>query len=85
MHACSFLHLQNIMNTWMSLVRNSGSEYHEYLEVSSKEIVAQFPKPKPRDHKIEMKEGIEPKSCKNYKSNSSKKIWKRDASDHLNL
>ena len=41
-------------------------EYHEYLDVFNEEKAAQFPESKPWDHKIEMKEGFEPKSFKNY-------------------
>ena len=41
-------------------------EYHEYLDVFNKKKAAQFPKSKPWDHKIEMKEGFEPKLFKNY-------------------
>ena len=41
-------------------------EYHEYLDVFNKEKAARFPESKPWDHKIEMKEGFEPKSFKNY-------------------
>ena len=39
-------------------------EYHEYLDIFSKEKAAQFPKSRSWDHKIEMKEGFEPKSFK---------------------
>ena len=41
-------------------------EYHEYLDVFSEEKAAQFPESRSWDHKIEMKEGFEPKSFKNY-------------------
>ena len=41
-------------------------EYHEYLDVFSKEKAAQFPKSRSWDHKIKMKEGFKPKSSKNY-------------------
>ena len=41
-------------------------EYHKYLDVFSKEKAARFPESRPWDHKIEMKEGFEPKSFKNY-------------------
>ena len=41
-------------------------EYHEYLDVFSEEKAAQFPESKSWDHKIEMTEGFEPKSFKNY-------------------
>ena len=41
-------------------------EYHECLDVFSKEKAARFPKSRSWDHKIEVKEGFEPKSFKNY-------------------
>ena len=41
-------------------------EYHEYLDVFSEEKAARFPESRSWDHKIEMKEGFEPKSFKNY-------------------
>src|ERR1700734_2772882 len=41
-------------------------EYHEYLDIFSEEKANRFPSSRPWDHKIEMKEGFEPKSCKNY-------------------
>jgi hypothetical protein len=41
-------------------------EYHEYLDIFSEEKAHRFPESRPWDHKIEMKEGFEPKSFKNY-------------------
>jgi hypothetical protein len=41
-------------------------EYHEYLDIFSKEKAHHFPESRPWDHKIEMKEGFEPKLFKNY-------------------
>ena len=41
-------------------------EYHEYLDIFSEEKAAQFPESRSWDHKIEIKEGFEPKSFKNY-------------------
>src|SRR6202522_55532 len=41
-------------------------EYHDYLDIFSKEKAHRFPEPRSWDHKIEMKEGFEPKSFKNY-------------------
>jgi Reverse transcriptase (RNA-dependent DNA polymerase) len=40
-------------------------EYHEYLDIFSEEKAHRFPESKPWDHKIEIKEGFEPKSFKN--------------------
>jgi Retroviral aspartyl protease len=42
------------------------AEYHEYLDIFSEEKAHRFPELRPWDHKIEMKEGFEPKSFKNY-------------------
>jgi hypothetical protein len=42
------------------------AEYHEYLDIFSEEKAHRFPKSRPWDHKIEMKEGFEPKSFNNY-------------------
>ena len=41
-------------------------EYHEFLNVFSEEKAARFSESKEWDHKIDMKEGFEPKSFKNY-------------------
>jgi hypothetical protein len=41
-------------------------EYHKYLDIFSKEKAHRFPELRPWDHKIEMKEGFEPKLFKNY-------------------
>src|ERR1700678_2695024 len=41
-------------------------EFHDYLDIFSEEKANRFPKPQSWDHKIEMKEGFEPKSFKNY-------------------
>jgi hypothetical protein len=61
-------------------------EYHKYLDIFNEEKAHQFLESRPWDHKIEMKEGFEPKSFKNCKTNwinSSKKTSKKDTSDHL--
>jgi hypothetical protein len=42
------------------------AEYHKYLDIFSEEKAHCFPESRPWDHKIEMKEGFEPKSFKNY-------------------
>jgi hypothetical protein len=42
------------------------AEYHEYLDIFSKEKAHRFPESRPWDHKIKMKEGFEPKLFKNY-------------------
>jgi hypothetical protein len=42
------------------------AEYHEYLDIFNEEKAHRFPELRPWDHKIEIKEGFEPKSFKNY-------------------
>jgi hypothetical protein len=42
------------------------AKYHEYLDIFSEEKAHRFPKSRPWDHKIEIKEGFEPKLFKNY-------------------
>jgi hypothetical protein len=42
------------------------AEYHKYLDIFSEEKAHCFPKSRPWDHKIEMREGFEPKLFKNY-------------------
>jgi hypothetical protein len=42
------------------------AEYHKYLDIFSEEQAHRFSKSGPWDHKIEMKEGFEPKLFKNY-------------------
>src|SRR5271155_4062563 len=41
-------------------------EYHEYLDIFDEGKANRFPEERPWDHKIEMKEGFELKSFKNY-------------------
>jgi len=41
-------------------------QFHDFLKVFDKEAADQFPTSKPWDHKIEMKEGFEPRSFKTY-------------------
>ena len=40
--------------------------YHEYLDVFDEEKADRFPGPCPWDHKIELKDGFQPKSFKTY-------------------
>ena len=41
-------------------------EYHEFLDVFDEDKANQFPESRKWDHKIDMKEGFEPKAFKNY-------------------
>jgi hypothetical protein len=50
------------------------AEYHEYLDIFSKEKAHHFPELRPWDHKIEMKEGFELKLFKNYNLTPAEQI-----------
>jgi hypothetical protein len=50
------------------------AKYHEYLDIFSEEKAHRFPESRPWDHKIEMKEGFEPKLFKNYNLTPAEKI-----------
>ena len=41
-------------------------EYHQYLDVFDEDKAERFPESRPLDHKIELKEGFQPKSFKTY-------------------
>jgi hypothetical protein len=69
------------------------AEYHEYLDIFSKEKPHCFPKSRPWDYKIKMKEGFEPKLFKNYNLTPAEQIKlnkflketsKKGISGHLN-
>jgi hypothetical protein len=48
------------------LTEQIPEEYHEYLDVFDEDKADRFPGPRPWDHKIELKEGFQPKSFKSY-------------------
>jgi hypothetical protein len=50
------------------------AEYHKYLDIFSDEKAHSFPKSRPWDHKIEMKEGFKPKLFKNYNITPAEQI-----------
>jgi hypothetical protein len=50
------------------------AEYHKYLDIFSKEKAHRFPKLRPWNHKIKMKEGFEPKLFKNYNLTPAEQI-----------
>jgi hypothetical protein len=50
------------------------AEYHKYLDIFSEEKAHRFPKSRPWNHKIKMKEGFEPKSFKNYNLTPAEQI-----------
>jgi hypothetical protein len=49
-------------------------EYHEYLDIFSKEKAHHFPESRPWDPKIKIKEGFKPKSFKNYNLTPAEQI-----------
>jgi hypothetical protein len=50
------------------------AEYYKYLDIFSKEKTHRFPELRPWDHKIEVKEGFEPKLFKNYNLTPAEQI-----------
>jgi Reverse transcriptase (RNA-dependent DNA polymerase)/RNase H-like domain found in reverse transcriptase len=50
------------------------AEYHKYLDIFSKEKAHRFPKSRPWNHKIKIKEGFKPKSFKNYNLTPAEQI-----------
>jgi hypothetical protein len=50
------------------------AEYHEYLDIFSKEKAHRFSELRPWDHKIKIKEGFKPKSFKNYNLTPAEQI-----------
>jgi hypothetical protein len=49
-------------------------EYHKYLDIFSEEKAHRFPKSRPWNYKIKIKEGFEPKSFKNYNLTPAEQI-----------
>ena len=56
----------NLKKKELSVTEMVPPEYHEFLDVFDEEKANRFPESQSWDHKIEMKEGFEPKSFKNY-------------------
>ena len=56
----------NLKKKELSVTEMVPPEYHEFLDVFDERKANWFPESWPWDHKIEMKEGFEPKSFKNY-------------------
>ena len=50
----------------LSLEEQIPKEYHEYLDIFDEDKADQFPSSRSWDHKIELKEGFQPKSFKSY-------------------
>ena len=57
---------ENVKKVEQSAEEIVPRDLHEYLDVFNDEKANRFPESKIWDHKIEMKEGFEPKSFKNY-------------------
>ena len=73
----------NLKKKELSVTEMVPPEYHKFLDVFDEQKANQFPESQPWDHKIEMKEGFEPKSFKNYNltleelDSFLKKTWKK--------
>src|SRR5271169_5168071 len=65
---------ENLMKEDKSPREIVPQEYHEYLDVFDEEKANRFPESRPWDHKIELKEGFEPKSFKNYNLSPAEQI-----------
>ena len=50
----------------LPLTEQIPREYHQYLDVFDENKAERFPESRPWDHKIELKEGFQPKSFKTY-------------------
>ena len=50
----------------LPLTEQIPREYHQYLDVFNENKAERFPESQPCDHKIELKEGVQPKSFKTY-------------------
>ena len=57
---------ENLKKKELPITELVPPEYHEFLDVFDEEKANRFPESKKWDHKIDMKEGFEPKSFKNY-------------------
>ena len=56
----------NLKKKTLPLEEMIPKEFHEYLDIFNEQKANRFPMSRPWDHQIEMKEGFEPKSFKNY-------------------
>ena len=57
---------ENLKKKTLPLKEMIPKEFHEYLDIFNEQKANRFPMSRPWDHRIEMKEGFEPKSFKNY-------------------
>ena len=69
-----FHQLYNEKKKELSLEEMIPEEYHEFLDVFDKKKADWFPESRVWDHKIEMKEGFEPKSFKTYNLTPAEQI-----------
>ena len=56
----------NLKKEVLPVEKQIPEEFHEFLDVLSKEKAARFPEPRQWDHKIEMKDTFVPKLFKTY-------------------
>ena len=57
---------ENLKKEVLPLKEMIPKEFHEYLDIFDEQKANRFPMSQPWDYQIEMKEGFEPKSFKNY-------------------
>ena len=84
---------ENLKKKELPITELVPPEYHEFLDVFDEEKANWFPESKKWDHKIDMKEGFEPKSFKNYNLTPEEQVeldtflkenLEKDTFDHLN-
>src|SRR5271170_3995330 len=57
---------ENLKKEELTAEQIAPPEFHEYLDVFNEAKANRFPDRRPWDHKIDMKDGFEPKSFKGY-------------------
>ena len=72
----------------LPLTEQIPKEYHKYFDVFDENKADHFPEAQPWNHKIELKEGFQPKSFKTYNLTPEEQkeldSWTKDIFDHLN-
>ena len=71
---------ENLKKTELPVEEMIPKEFHEYLDIFDEQKANWFPMSWPWDHKIEMKEGFEPKSFKNYSLTPQEQIEMENSS-----
>ena len=66
LNSIEFHLLHDVKRDNFLLTEQIPEEYHEFIRVFNEEEVNRFPESRVWDHKIELKEGFQPKSFKTY-------------------